>query len=910
MESKQETASLSGYTPDRKQRSIGVQGEDHCSSATGHTLLPTLSDLISRRTSSDSDHSSKKDASTGESLGKSQPLQSSVPSLANLMKSNEGMGCGRVPSSDSTGSVGRVPLQKPTSSTPTLSDLIRQSSPSSHPPGTKRDSTSVRGETAGISLSLNDVIQSRQTSQSSAMQLKTPLAKEQNTGDVVENVESSVLSLSDLMKENRIMRDERFDGNERGKSTISPQDRSQLCSGIIGGDSSGTSPSLSDLMKSNEQLTVGGGTEQVSTGKYTSMSKSEDSPSLSDLMSLKKQPLVSADYVQLASAKQSESEAEKSSPSLSDLIRSSKQQSAIVAVMKSSPGKREERESLGNSPSLSSLIASSKQKSSSDQPHMLAVKTRDISGTSPSLAELMKKDKPGIAFDEKLASQLEPVPLLDGQMEGRGTAGTLTPKVAAEPSTSSKLDTRAIQPLIPGIDHPSNSSRLPTTSAPSLADLIHATKQTSNRLKTPLAKEQNTGDVVENVESSVLSLSDLMKENRIMRDERFDGNERGKSTISPQDRSQLCSGIIGGDSSGTSPSLSDLMKSNEQLTVGGGTEQVSTGKYTSMSKSEDSPSLSDLMSLKKQPLVSADYVQLASAKQSESEAEKSSPSLSDLIRSSKQQSAIVAVMKSSPGKREERESLGNSPSVSSLIASSKQKSSSDQPHMLAVKTRDISGTAPSLAELMKKDKPGIAFDEKLASQLEPVPLLVNQMEGRGTAGTLTPKVAAEPSTSSKLDTRAIQPLIPGIDHPSNSSRLPTTSAPSLADLIHANKQTSNRPTGLASVANISSSEPPPKSTPFTHHDLKLLLRKQQIPIEEETPKYHVQDVVVVLPSNTTPTAVIMSRRCCGSHDMRCAIEATAVKTLLADWYCGDLQPFSFTTPSPDDFVLSKQKGHL
>ena len=600
VESKQETTSLPEHTPEGKQGSIGVQGEDHCSLATGHTHSPTLSDLISRRTSSDSDHSSKKDASTGETLDKSQPLQSSVPSLASLMKSSEGMGCGCVPSSGSSGSVGRVPLQKPTSSTPTLSDLIRQSSPSCHPPGTKRDSTSVRGETVGISPSLNDVIQSRQTSQSSAMQLKTPLAKEQNTGDVE----------------------------------------------------------------------------------------------------------------------------------------------------------------------------------------------------------------------------------------------------------------------------------------------------------------------VENVESSVLSLSDLMKENRIMRDERFVGNERGKSTISPQDRSQLCSGIKGGDSSGTSPSLSDLMKSNEQLTVGSATEQVSTGKYTSMSKSEDSPSLSDLMSLKKQPLVSADYVQLASAKQSESEAEKSSPSLSDLIRSSKQQSAIVAVMKSSPGKREERESLGNSPSLSSLIASSKQKSSSDQPHILAVKTRDISGTSPSLAELMKKDKPGIAFDEKLASQLKPAPLLVGQMKGRGTAGTLTPKVAAEPSTSSKLDTRAIQPLIPGIDHPSNSSRLPTTSAPSLADLIHANKQTSNQPTGLASVANISSSEPPPKSTPFTHHDLKLLLRKQQIPIEEETPKYHVQDVVVVLPSNTTPTAVIMSRRCCGSHDMRCAIEATAVKTLLADWYCGDLQPFSFTTPSPDDFVLSKQKGHL
>ena len=244
------------------------------------------------------------------------------------------------------------------------------------------------------------------------------------------------------------------------------------------------------------------------------------------------------------------------------------------------------------------------------------------------------------------------------------------------------------------------------------------------------------------------------------------------------------------------------------------------------------------------------------------------------------------------------------PSLEDLMQK-RQHQPPQSPHLRGLNAMQSPVAAPSLADLMSKN----VESKAVLSQVSPSPHPPATVKGR------TP--ITEPLSPRNHAPHTPAPTLVDLMRSSGTSsgdQIMEKGPHSLTDLMGV-KTTQSDMTFLgstpssATIGNTALSSAP--LTPFhhLHHDMATLFGTQRN-VGNKSAHSEVHSVVLLHPNNASPTALVVSRKCNSISDRHRSIEAAILKSFCKDWYGGKLQPFSFTTPSPDDVIHNRQKGHI
>ena len=232
--------------------------------------------------------------------------------------------------------------------------------------------------------------------------------------------------------------------------------------------------------------------------------------------------------------------------------------------------------------------------------------------------------------------------------------------------------------------------------------------------------------------------------------------------------------------------------------------------------------------------------------------------------------------------------------------------SSQSPHLRGLNVMQSPVAAPSLADLMSKNvesKAGL-------SHVSPSPHPPATVKGR--------IPITEPLSARNHAPHTPAPTLVDLMRSSGTSsgdQIMKEKGPySLTDLMGVKTTQSDRTflgstPSSATIRNTTMSSAPLSPLHHHHHDMATLFGAQRN-VGNKSAHSEVHSVVLLQPNNASPTALVVSRKCNSISDRHRSIEAAILKSFCKDWYGGKLWPFSFTTPSPDDVVHNRQKGHI
>ena len=316
----------------------------------------------------------------------------------------------------------------------------------------------------------------------------------------------------------------------------------------------------------------------------------------------------------------------------------------------------------------------------------------------------------------------------------------------------------------------------------------------------------------------------------------------------------------------THPRLSDVMVSDKE----------SSGVQTSKECSH--PRLSDVMVSDKE----------SSGVQTSKEC--SHPRLSDVMVSDKESSGVQ---------------IGKETTLP-LLEDLMQKRQHQSPHFGGLNVVQSPVATPSLADLMSKN----IESKTVLSHASPSPREQGTVKGR--VPLTEPLSTREPTPHTTEPT--LMDLMGSRGTPSGDQILKEKGPHSLIDLMSV-KTTRSDMTFLGStsssttIRNTALSSTPLTSLHHHPHGTAILFGAQRN-VGNTSAHSEVPSVVLLQPSNASPSAQVVSRRCNSISDRHQSIEAAILKSFRKDWYGGRLRPFSFTTPSPDDVIRNRQKEHI
>ena len=569
------------------------------------------------------------------------------------------------------------------------------------------------------------------------------------------------------------------------------------------------------------------------------------------------------------------------------------------------------RGSPGTSPSLAELMTSSKGMCNSDTGSTLPNKPRGnrgivgaekTLGTTPSLADLIRESKgsqrnqegtkvpsaevrgsggdkvpaggsggdkvpAGGSGGDKVpvggsggdkvpagGSGGDKVPVGGSEGDKVPAGGSRGDKVPAGGSGGDKVQTSIYQPPL---EHKVNSKRGESHGTSlSLADLI--SKEVSG--------SDQTGK-----ECSHPRLSDVM-----VSDKESSGVQIGKECTHPR-----LSDVVVSDKECAHPRLSDVVVSDKECSHPRLSDVMVSDKESSgvqTSKECAHPRLSDVMVSDKE----------SSGVQTSKEC--AHPRLSDVMVSDKESTGVQT----------------SKETTLPLLEDLMQKRQHQSPHFGGLNVVQSPVATPSLADLMSKN----IESKTVLSHASPSPC--EQGTVKGGVPLTKPLTTREPTPHMPAPT--LMDLMGSRGTPSGDQILKEKGPHSLIDLMSV-KTTRSDMTFLGStsssttIRNTALSSTPLTSLHHHPHGTAILFGAQR-DVGNTSAHSEVPSVVLLQPSNASPSAQVVSRRCNSISDRHQSIEAAILKSFRKDWYGGRLRPFSFTTPSPDDVIRNRQKEHI